>query len=178
MLATCEPISSHTQTCITYIDTNSSLPNQAATIVAYTEKEMTLHLAYCTTFSLSLSDIQSHPESQATTAYSRWLLDTAHSASALVLQLAFLPCVLGYYEIAKRLYNDPSTVRGDKNRYWKWIQSYVAEEYVEAVGVAREVVERLARGVSVAEIEEGARVFQEGSRMEVAFWGMGLRMEK
>jgi len=83
--------------------------------------------------------------------------------------------VLGYYEIAKRLYDDPSTVRGEDNRYWKWIESYVAEEYVEAVRVAREGVERAVVGVGVREVEEAARVFREGCGMEVGFWEMGLR---
>jgi len=83
--------------------------------------------------------------------------------------------VLGYYEIAKRLYDDPRTVRGEKNRYWKWIESYVAEEYVEAVKVAREGVEKAIVGASVREVEEGVRVYREGCRMEVGFWEMGLR---
>lgn len=83
--------------------------------------------------------------------------------------------MLGYYEIANRLYNDPSTVRGEKNRYWKWIESYVAEEYVEAVRVAREGVERAVKGVGVREVEEGVRVFGEGCALEVGFWEMGLR---
>jgi len=144
-------------------------------MVSYTGRETLLHLTYCTTFGISLSDIQAQPESQATTAYSRWLLDTAHSSSSFVLQLAFLPCVLGYYEIANRLYNDPSTVRGEKNRYWKWIESYVTEDYFEAVKVAKDDIEKAVVGAGVREVEEGARVFREGCRMEVGFWEMGLR---
>jgi hypothetical protein len=34
--------------------------------------------------------------------------------------------------IAKRLFDDSATMR-ENNRYWKWIQNYIAEDYVEAV---------------------------------------------
>jgi hypothetical protein len=44
------------------------------------------------------------------------------------------PCLIGYGEIAKRLHADPKT-KQDGNIYWKWIQNYVADDYVEAVNV-------------------------------------------
>jgi thiaminase len=44
------------------------------------------------------------------------------------------PCLIGYGVIAKRLYDDANTKR-DGNIYWKWIENYVTEEYVEAVRV-------------------------------------------
>lgn len=52
------------------------------------------------------------------------------------LQIALAPCLIGYGEIAKRLHADPKTKR-EGNIYWKWIENYVAEDYVEAVGVGR-----------------------------------------
>lgn len=84
---------------------------------------------------------------------------------------------MGYHEIAKRLYDDPNTVRGEQNRYWKWIESYVAEDYIEAVKTARNGIEKLAREAGLREVEEGVRAFRQGCRMEVAFWEMGLRRQ-
>jgi thiaminase len=50
------------------------------------------------------------------------------------LQVALAPCLIGYGDIAKRLYADPNTKR-QGNIYWKWIENYVADDYSEAVRV-------------------------------------------
>lgn len=49
--------------------------------------------------------------------------------------MALAPCLIGYGAIARRLYDDADhTVQGEENnRYWKWIENYVAEDYVTAV---------------------------------------------
>ena len=46
--------------------------------------------------------------------------------------MALAPCLVGYGAIAKRLYSEEQTLRTG-NRYWKWIENYVAEDYTEAV---------------------------------------------
>ena len=50
----------------------------------------------------------------------------------LALQMALAPCLIGYGAIAKRLYSAGETLR-EGNRYWKWIENYVADDYTEAV---------------------------------------------
>jgi thiaminase len=50
----------------------------------------------------------------------------------LALQMALAPCLIGYGAIAKRLYTEKETLR-EGNRYWQWIENYVAEDYTEAV---------------------------------------------
>ena len=44
------------------------------------------------------------------------------------LQIAIAPCLLGYSFIGTRLFADPKTAR-EGNRYWKWIESYAAEDF-------------------------------------------------
>lgn len=68
----------------------------------------------------------------ACTAYSRYILDVGQSDDWLALQMALAPCLIGYGAIARRLYTEKSTVR-EGNRYWKWIENYVADDYTEAV---------------------------------------------
>lgn len=46
--------------------------------------------------------------------------------------MALAPCLIGYGAIAKRLYAEKETLR-EGNRYWKWIENYVADDYTEAV---------------------------------------------
>lgn len=62
----------------------------------------------------------------------RYVLDIGQSEDWFALQISMAPCLLGYGMIAKRLFDDPKTKR-EGNVYWKWIENYVAEDYVEAV---------------------------------------------
>ena len=66
----------------------------------------------------------------------RYVLDVGQSEDWLALQIALLPCLIGYGIIARRLYDDPHTVR-EGSKYWKWIDTYVAEDYLEAMQVGR-----------------------------------------
>ena len=106
--------------------------SMSASIVLHIQKEMSLHLEYCSEFGLSKEGVERHEESMACTAYTRYMRDVGQSEDWLALQVSFAPCLLGYGAIAKRLYDDPKTIR-DGNRYWKWIENYVAEHYSEAV---------------------------------------------
>lgn len=68
----------------------------------------------------------------ACVAYSRYILDIGQSEDWLALQVALSPCLIGYGAIAKKLHCDENTALTG-NRYWKWIDNYVAEDYVKAV---------------------------------------------
>lgn len=80
--------------------------------------------------------IRSKPRKIACTAYTRYILDVGASSDWLALQVALGPCLLGYGAIAARLHVDPATKR-EGNRYWKWIENYVEEDYVQAVATGR-----------------------------------------
>ncbi|KAF6219465.1 hypothetical protein HO133_003932 [Letharia lupina] len=101
--------------------------------ILHIQREMSLHLDYCAEFGLSKKEVEKQEEHQACTAYTRYVLDIAHSESWFALQMAFAPCLLGYGIIARRLWDDPETVKEQGNRYWKWIQNYVADDYRAAV---------------------------------------------
>jgi hypothetical protein len=111
---------------------------------------MAMHIEYCAGFSLSREQIlateektgNSHRRAHhgrgmltgivACTAYTRYVLDIGATSDWLALQVAMLPCLLGYNAVARCLHDDPATVR-EGNTYWKWIESYVSEEYEAAV---------------------------------------------
>lgn len=54
----------------------------------------------------------------------------------MALQIALLPCLLGYGVIGTRLLGHPDTVR-EGNRYWPWIETYSGPDYQGAVKVGR-----------------------------------------
>jgi thiaminase len=46
--------------------------------------------------------------------------------------MALAPCLLGYGVAAQHVYTSAESVKKG-NPYWRWIESYVADGYVEAV---------------------------------------------
>src|SRR5690606_29482589 len=68
--------------------------------------EMGLHLRVCERWGLSAADVEATEEQQATVAYTRFVLDVGMSGDLLDLQVALIPCTLGYAEIGRRLTPD------------------------------------------------------------------------
>ncbi|KAM0798504.1 hypothetical protein BDR22DRAFT_859260 [Usnea florida] len=145
-----------------------------AEVILHIKREMSLHLDYCAEFGLSKMDIEQQEEHQACTAYTRYVLDIAHSESWFALQLAFAPCLLGYGRIAKRLSEDSETVKlGPKNKYWKWIQNYVADDYTNVVRDGEAALEKHAVLQSPSQLESLVKIFVHATKMETGFWDMG-----
>lgn len=84
----------------------------------------------------------------ACTAYSRYILDVGQSQDWLALQIALLPCLLGYGMIGRRL-KDLQTTDPPKepNAYLTWINNYVADDYTEAVRTGRGMIDKSHRCV-------------------------------
>lgn len=145
----------------------------SAQIVLHIEREMALHLGYCAEFGLTQAELESpdQRESLACVAYSRYVLDVGHSEDWLALQMALAPCLLGYGEAAARLYVDPQSVDSARgNRYWKWVENYVADDYVQAVAVGRDLIEREIVKQSPSRVQELIAIFVRATEMEVRFW--------
>lgn len=94
---------------------------------------MGLHIKYCEGFGVSKEEMVNVEENMACTAYTRYVLDIGMSEDWTGLQLALAPCLLGYGVVARQLHADERSVRGETNRYWTWIENYVADDYVQAV---------------------------------------------
>lgn len=76
-------------------------------------REVKMHEQYCLRFGTEANELER--EEMGTVAYTRFVLDVAHSKTLLHLRVATSPCSIGYAEIGRRLLEDPETVRGDKN---------------------------------------------------------------
>ncbi|KAE9374465.1 hypothetical protein N431DRAFT_437888 [Stipitochalara longipes BDJ] len=146
---------------------------EGAKMVGNIHREMDLHVDYCKGFGITKSEMEASEESQACTAYTRYVLDIGQSDDWFALQMALAPCLLGYFIIAKRLYSDPKTKRNG-NLYWKWVLSYVADEYSEAVRVGSDLIERFATLQSPHRIEELVSIFIRATQLETGFWNMGI----
>lgn len=114
-----------------------------------------------------ISRIQMLTWRAATTAYTRYVLDIGQSQDWLALQIALLPCLIGYGIIARRLYDDPQTVR-EGSKYWEWIKQYVGQEYVNAMMRGSDLIEEHAGKQSVSRVEELAQIFVHATNVSHA----------
>ncbi|KAK1634733.1 phosphomethylpyrimidine kinase [Colletotrichum phormii] len=142
-----------------------------ATIVNHITREMSLHIDYCKGFGITVPEIEATEEHQACTAYTRYVLDVGVSEDWIALQMALAPCLLGYGAVAKQLHGDVKTKR-EENTYWKWIENYVADDYVGAVKTGSDLIERHAALQSPSSIERLVKIFIHGTKMEIGFWEM------
>lgn len=145
----------------------------SATIIMHIEREMELHLGYCREFGISKAEIEdpTRRESLACVAYSRYVLDVGQSEDWLALQMALAPCLLGYGQAAQRLYREKESVKTEQgNRYWRWVENYVAEDYQQAVRVGSQLIEKNIIRQSPQRVEELVRIFVRATEMEVRFW--------
>lgn len=143
----------------------------AATAQALLEVEMPLHVKYCAGWGLTEAEMASAPESVATLAYTRFVLEKGLQGDLLDLLAALAPCVVGYGEIGLRLAERKRT----DNPYQAWIDVYAGREYQQVADDARRQLDRVgAARLTEARWPALAETFRQATRLEAAFWQMGL----
>ena len=149
----------------------------AATVSALLDVEMKLHIDFCAGWGLSEAEMEALPEATATMAYTRFVLERGMAGDVLDLHTALAPCVVGYGEIGRRLMDDPAT-KLEGNPYRPWIEMYAGADYQEVAAEAVAQLDRLAESrVGPGRVEDLAKTFAQATRLESAFWEMGLEPE-
>lgn len=141
---------------------------------AILDVEMDLHVRLCERRGIPLSVLETTPEHRATTAYTRFVLDTGLRGDLLDLHVALAPCIVGYAEIATRLAARPGALDA-ANPYAEWIAEYAGAAYAEVAREARAHLDRLAeRSLTPARFDDLAGIFAQASLLEADFCSMGL----
>lgn len=140
---------------------------------AILDVELDLHIAYCRDWGISEAELAALPESRATMAYTRYVLDAGSRGDLVDLHVALAPCMLGYAEISNWLQAQPFTVT-EGNPYAPWIAMYAGEEYQQAARAELEWLDERLAGMDARRFEELVTVFREATRLEADFWQMGL----
>jgi thiaminase/transcriptional activator TenA len=150
----------------------------AAAGMAAVLDEMGLHVKYCHEWGVNHEEMVALREATATIAYTRFVLDIGTAGDQLDLHVALAPCIVGYAEIANRLKVDPAS-RLDGNPYRDWIEMYAGDEYQQ---VARAHVSKLddlmARRGGPGRFQQLVTTFATATRLETAFWDMGLTLAR
>ncbi len=149
----------------------------AAMVQGLLEVEMSLHVEFSAGWGLGEAEMAALPEATATMAYTRYVLEKGLSGDILDLHVALSPCAIGYGEIGARLLQSPATPLGD-NPYRAWIEMYGGADYAEVADAARLQLEELAaQRATEARFPSLATTFAQATRLEAAFWQMGLQLE-
>jgi len=144
-------------------------------LAALTDVEMRLHLRMCKRWGLDAAAVEAMPEHPATVAYTRYVLDIGMSGDLLDLQVALIPCALGYAEIGQQLAPDGIQALDPAHPYHEWISEYAGDAYQQVAAEARARLDALAqRYACTARFAELAGIFATASRLEADFWQMGL----
>lgn len=116
-----------------------------AGMAAEMANEASTHVVICERWGISKRELEfSTRESAATLAYTRYVLDIAHSGDALELLAATGPCLLGYGEVGVWLGQQLKANAGkhrksdsteDDVAYDEWIERYAGEEFQSIVRV-------------------------------------------
>ena len=146
----------------------------SAALRAILDVEMGLHVAYCAGWGMREQEMEALPEDDATTAYTRFVLDRGLAGDLLDLETALAPCIIGYAEIAQTLRSDPAT-KGAGNPYGEWIDMYAGSEYRAVARAAAEELDRLWQArAGGGRFDSLVKTFRQATRLEAAFWQMGL----
>ncbi len=141
---------------------------------AILDVEMDLHVRLCGSRGIPLAVLETTPEHRATTAYTRFVIDTGLRGDLLDLHVALAPCIVGYAEIATDLAARPGALDA-ANPYAAWIAEYAGAGYGEVAVAARAHLDRLAaRSMTEARFSDLCEIFAQASLLEADFWSMGL----
>lgn len=133
---------------------------------------------FCEANGISKGELEETHEGVVTVAYSRYILDLTITGDTLDMQVALLPCLVGYAAIGTRLLAKPDDLvdRSDRNPYYKWIVEYAGQEYQEYARIGREQLESTFHEMQPhpQRIEDLQAIFRRATELEIAFWDAAL----
>lgn len=154
-------------------DTLAQMRVGQAGINAMLDMEIGMYLDFCRQWDIPLEEVENTPESGATIAYSRYLLDAAMSGSLAELYATIAPCLMGYGEIGKRLKTEGFIA---DNPYQIWIDVFASDEFQVITAQNEAQINMLLSQASPAQTSKFQRLFNTAARMEVDFWQMALEL--
>lgn len=134
--------------------------------------EIQLHIDYCRQWGIAEAELFASEESAACVAYTRYVLDCGMKGGLAELYTALAPCAVGYAEIARRI----RPISAPNNPYQSWIDTYASPEFQADSQRLGDYLDRLVQPLNEAQRAELQQIFNTASRMETAFWQMGLEL--
>lgn len=149
----------------------------ARTVEALVNHEMALHVKTCAGEGIEEATLFAAVEEFETLAYTRYVMDAGLQGDFLDLMAALAPCCFGYGEIGMRL----AQTAAKDTPYSDWIATYADGGYQDVMARVGQMIDgAVTRRLGDAP-DQAARWgqlqsrFATATRLETAFWDMGLR---
>src|SRR5690606_31879454 len=152
-------------------DTLAQMRVGQAGINAMLDLEIGMYLDFCQQWGIALEEVENAPESPATIAYSRYILDAAMSGLLVELYAAIAPCLMGYGEIGKSIKAQGFIA---DNPYQPWIDVFSSDDFQIITAQNEAQINTLLADASPAQAAKFQRLFNTAARMEVSFWQQAL----
>lgn len=158
-------------------ETLEEMQTCARIVDALLNHEMALHVQTCAAEAIDEEALFNATEEFENLAYTRYVLDAGLQGDFLDLMAALAPCCFGYGEIGARL----SQSAGADTLYRPWIDTYADAEYQGVMGSVGQMIDgavSLRLGTDPAKAARWSQLqhrFDTATKLEVAFWDMGLR---
>ena len=134
--------------------------------------EIQLHIAFCQQWGIGEAELFATQESSALIAYTRYVLDCGATGSLAELYAAIAPCALGYAEIGRWITEEQLSV--ENNPYQVWIDTYADDAVQQSAVKITQVLDQLCQPLTSEQLAKVQQIFTTATRMEIAFWDMGL----
>lgn len=157
-------------------DTLDEIKACAATVNGLANGEMQFHVETCAKLGITENELFKTVEASENLAYTRFVLEAGYSGDFVSLLATLAPCVFGYGEIGLLLADEKTS-----DVYTDWIEAYSGDEYQDVCINAGQLLDKavISRfGENYAELPVWNKLksqFDIATRLEVDFWGMGLR---
>ncbi|PXW71019.1 thiaminase/transcriptional activator TenA [Loktanella sp. PT4BL] len=149
----------------------------AGTVDALVNHEMALHVTTCAAQGIDEAALFGAVEEFENLAYTRYVMDAGLQGDFLDLMAALAPCCFGYGEIGLRLARSAAP----DTPYRDWIDTYSDPEYQTVMASVGQMIDgaiarRLGPDPTTSQRWPNLQArFTTATRLEVAFWDMGLR---
>lgn len=149
----------------------------AGTVDALVNHEMALHVKTCAAAGIDEATLFATTEEFEILAYTRYVMDAGLQGDFLDLMATLAPCCFGYGEIGTRL---AATARPG-TPYREWIDTYEHEDYQGAMRTVGQMIDAAVVRRLGSDPTASARWshlqsrFDVATKLEIAFWDMGLR---
>jgi thiaminase/transcriptional activator TenA len=151
----------------------AAMRGKASAVLAILDETL-LHLKYCAEWGLSEEQVTLIPETMETVSYTRWVMDRGMHGDIMDLEIALVPCTVGYGEVARRILADPKLMV-EGNPYQSWIETYGSPGYQSLAEAAADRIDALGESHGgTARFEQLLRDFSMAARLEQRFWQQGL----
>ena len=135
--------------------------------------ERSLHDGFMAEFGITKAQFENTPLSLACHHYVSFLQATAWSETFPVVLAALLPCYWIYAQVG----NDIVEKSVPGNPYQKWVDTYVSDEFQQAVEKVLQTIDQLAENANANTLEKMHAAYTRGAELEWLFWDSAYKRE-